>query len=58
MDLIYISRNGNPEKNPYISENRNSEKILYISGNGTFSYFRKRKPKKTSYISGSNFPCS
>ena len=28
----------------YISENENLVKILYISGNGTFLYFRKRKP--------------
>ena len=28
----------------YVSGNGNPEKIPYISGNGTFLYFKKRKP--------------
>ena len=32
------------KKFSYISRNGNPEKILYILGNGTFLYFRKRKP--------------
>ena len=30
--------------------------FFYISGNGTFLYFRKQKPSKTSHISQSNIP--
>ena len=28
----------------YILENGSAEKIIYVSGNGTFLYFKKRKP--------------
>ena len=53
--ISYTSGNGSPEKISYILTR---EIFSYISGNRTFLYFRKRKPLKTSYISGSNFPCS
>ena len=36
-------------------ETKTPKQIPYISGNGAFLYFRKHKPKKSSYISGSNF---
>ena len=43
MKLSYISGIGNPEKIPY------------ISGNGTFLYFKKRKPRKNSLYFRRNF---
>ena len=40
----------------YISAKENSEKVLYISENGTFFYFRKRKPRINSlFIRKQNF---
>ena len=50
LTFSYIPGNEDPEKIlskgnfSYISGNGNPEKILYISRNGTFLYFRKRKP--------------
>ena len=43
-DIKKIAYIFSKESFSYISGNGHPEKIPYISGNGTFSYFRKRKP--------------
>ena len=46
------------QKKPFLifQETETPEKVPYISENGTFLYLRKWR--KTSYISGRNFPSS